>query len=156
MIYVLDASCFIVLGHYFPARFPSFWEKFNELVSTGSIISVREVHRELDRQAAKPHLRDWIGENKRIFLPPSPSETEFVREIFSNQHFQALLKNRQILTSTPVADPFVIASGYVRNACVVTEETKKPNAAKIPNVCEYYDVDCINLESLMEHECWTF
>ena len=48
MIYVFDTSSFRVLGNYYPDRFPSFWEMFDELVAAGRIVSVREVHRELD------------------------------------------------------------------------------------------------------------
>ncbi|MCZ6821218.1 MAG: DUF4411 family protein [Calditrichaeota bacterium] len=63
---------------------------------------------------------------------------------------------KQRLKGTPVADPFVIASARIRQACVVTEEGKKKNAARIPNVCEYFGVDCTNLEGFMERERWRF
>lgn len=55
-----------------------------------------------------------------------------------------------------MADPFVIASAYFRKGCAVTEETYKPNAAKIPNICEHYEIDCISLEDLMKKESWVF
>ena len=156
MTYVLDSSSFIVIGHYFPSRFPTFWRDFDSLVSAGRIISVREVQKEVDRQAAKPHLRDWLYENQAVFLLPGPQETQFVRQILSNRHFQQLISAKQRLTSSPAADPFVIASAYVRDACVVTEETMKPNAAKIPNVCDHYDIECISIEGMMERENWSF
>lgn len=156
MTYVLDTNSFRVLGNYYPARFPSFWDKFNELVLGGRVISVREARKELDYQVAKLYLREWIEDNRSIFLLPDPAETEFVREIFSNQHFQALVKKKDMLRKKPIADPFIIASAKVRDACVVTEEKCKPNAAKIPNVCEYYSIDCTNLEGLMEQEGWSF
>ena len=40
--------------------------------------------------------------------------------------------------------------------CVVTEERIKPNAVKIPNVCDHFDIDCINFETLMVLENWQF
>ena len=40
--------------------------------------------------------------------------------------------------------------------CVVTEEIYRPNAAKIPNVCEYFNIECINLQQLMIREGWQF
>ncbi len=157
MIYVFDTSSFIVLGHYFPQRFPSFWEKFNNSVSEGKIISVREVFNELDVQASRDHLITWIRENKRIFLKPEQAdETSFVSQIFSVTHFQQLVKEKQRLKGAYVADPFVIASAKVRDACVITEESKKDNAAKIPNVCEYFHINCSNLEGFMEREKWKF
>ena len=156
MVYVLDTNSFIVLGHYFPARFPSFWSDIDSAVSTGQIISVREVRGELDTEAAREHLRDWIDNNRSIFMLPSSEETEFVSDIFSNPHFQALVRKKALLAGKPVADPFVIASARIRGACVVTEEKHKPNAAKIPNVCEHYRIDCTNLEGLMEREGWVY
>jgi hypothetical protein len=156
MIYVFDTSSFIVLGHYFPTRFPSFWEKFDGCVSGGKILSVREVYKELDKQVAKPHLRDWIEKNGNIFLIPDSQETEFVRELFANRSFQALLKRKQMLTSGPAADPFVVASAKHRNGCVITEETKRSDAIRIPNVCEHYGIAHMSLEVWMEKEGWKF
>lgn len=55
MVYVFDTSSFIVIGHYYPKQFPSFWDEFNQSVEIGKIISVREVLRELDQDANAPH-----------------------------------------------------------------------------------------------------
>jgi hypothetical protein len=60
MVYVFDTSSFIVIGHYYPEQFPSFWDKFNQAVNLEKIISVREVFRELDQDASIDHLSDWI------------------------------------------------------------------------------------------------
>ncbi|NQT19655.1 MAG: DUF4411 family protein [Planctomycetes bacterium] len=156
MIYVFDTSSFIVLSHYFPQRFPSFWEQFDEAVSQGAVISVREVYKELDKEASKEHLHDWLKRNKQVFLMPSEEETEFVAEIFAVTHFQYLVTQKQRLKGTPVADPFVIASARIDNACVVTEESMKPNAANIPNVCEHFSIQCTNIEGFMRREGWQF
>ena len=156
MIYVFDASSFIVLNHYYPDRIPSFWRNFDEFVFQGKILSVREVFNELSGKGNKAHLEKWIKVNKRIFMLPSGQETLFVGQIFSVRHFQYLVGQRQRLKGTPVADPFVIASAKIRKACVVTEEDKKPNAAKIPNVCEHFKIDCTNLEGFMERQGWSF
>jgi hypothetical protein len=42
MVYLFDTSSFIVIGHYYPQQFPSFWDKFNQAVNAGTIISVRD------------------------------------------------------------------------------------------------------------------
>ena len=156
MIYVLDSSSFRVCGHYFPSRFPTFWDEFNALIRDGGIISVREVRKELDHIVHRQHLREWVDGNKSIFLLPDQQETQFVAEIFAVQHFQQLIGSRQRLAGGPAADPFVIASARIRNACVVTEESLKPHAAKIPNVCDHFGIDCISIEKMMERENWSF
>ena len=127
MDYVFDTSSFIVIGHYFPDRFPSFWQHFDEAVSRRQILSTREVLGELDTKNSRAHLRDWLARNRAIFTTPTAAETEFVSRIFSVAHFRQLVRQRDRLQGRPVADPFVIAAAAIRNACVVTEESLKPN-----------------------------
>ena len=156
MVYVFDTSSFIVIGHYYPEQFPSFWDKFNQTVEVGNIISVREVFRELDQDASVPHLSDWIENHRSLFVIPNASVTQFVSTIFSVPHFQTLVSEKNRLAGRPCADPFIIALAKVMNACVVTEEKEKPNATKIPNVCRHFGIDCTNLQGFMEKEGWTF
>ena len=156
MTYVFDTNCFIVIGHYYPKQFPSFWEEFNQAVEVGKIISVREVRRELDRNAAEDHLVEWIELHKNIFVTPRPAVMQLVNEIFSVPHFEASLPDRTRLGNNPFADPFIIAQAKVMNYYVVTQESERPHAAKIPNICEHFDVDCMNLQGFMEREGWSF
>jgi len=156
MIYVFDSSSFRVINHYFPERFPSFWKLLDEYVLKGQIISVREVYNELERQGIKPYLKTWVKVNKKIFLEPNEEEGIFIREIFTISHFKNLIGNKQILNGRPNADPFVISSARIKKACVVTEESKMPNAARIPNICEHFKIDCIDIEGFMERESWEF
>lgn len=156
MVYVFDTSSFRVFGHYFPHRFPTIWDNINALVDEKRLISVREVFNELNAGGNRPFLLDWIKSNKKIFLIPTQEEMIFVREIFSIPHFQNLVLQKQRLKGTPVADPFIIASAKVKHGCVVTEETRKPTAAKIPNICEHFGIDWTNVEGFMEKEGWEF
>ena len=122
MVYVFDTSSFSVLGNYYPERFPTFWEKFDQVVTVGDIISVREVHRELKSYARHPHLSDWVEGHRDVFLLPNAVEMQFVSEIFSVSHFLTLVNQRSLLEGRPCADPFIIAKAKVMNGCVVTEE----------------------------------
>ena len=156
MIYLFDTNSFRVLSHYFPDIFPTVWEKINLLVNNGNLVSVREVYNELER-GSESFIIDWAKENrKKIFLTPSAKEMAFVSQIFAVPHFQNLVTNKQILKGTPVADPFIIAAAKVKKGCVVTEEVFKPNAAKIPNVCQYFNIDCTNVQGFMQREGWKF
>jgi hypothetical protein len=51
---------------------------------------------------------------------------------------------------------FVIAAAKVKAATVVAEEKLKPNAAKIPNVCQHFGILCTNLEGFMSQQNWSF
>lgn len=80
----------------------------------------------------------------------------FVSQIFAVPHFQNLVKKEKRLIPTTVADPFIIAGAKVKEGCVVTEEVFQRNAAKIPNVCQYFNVDDTNVQGFMEGEEWRF
>ena len=157
MVYVFDTNSFRVLGNYYPKQFRTFWGKFDQYVAEHKVISVREVYRELEGMLPDDsHLANWVKTHRDIFLPPSGDETECVRKILSVKHFQQLIKKRNILQGMPVADPWIIAAASIEGRCVVTEEKEQPNAAKIPNVCNHFNILCTNLEGFMENENWVF
>lgn len=156
MAYVFDTNSFSVLGNYYPEQFPSFWREFEQAVASGKVLSVREVYRELESYARHPHLTDWAESHRSIFTPPTPAEMRFVNDIFSVRHFQMLVDEKTRLNGRPCADPFIVARAKIVNGCVVTEEKVKPNAARIPNVCQHFEVDATNLQGFMAKEGWTF
>lgn len=155
MIYVFDSNALIDLfNNFYPNRFPSLWEKFDQFVNEGIIMSVREAQKEIEGYGDR--LANWAKRTPGFFHKPSPEELVFVTEIFKVGHFQLLIREKERLQGKAVADPFVIAKAKVVNGCVVTQEADRPNAARIPNVCKYFGVDCTNLEGFMEREDWTF
>ena len=99
---------------------------------------------------------DWVNDHKEMFLVPGPQETTFVATIFQVPHFQMLVTETQRLRGQPVADPFVIACASVREGTVVTEESRKPNSARIPNVCDHFGVSCTNVEGFLAQNNWQF
>lgn len=159
MIYVFDSSTLIDLfNHMYPGRFPSLWKDFDTAVENGEICSVREVHSEITDRIGKEadRLAIWANKHQDFFPQPTAQELHFVTEIFRVKHFQTLVRNRERLLGKPVADPFLIARAHVLKGCVVTEEGKKPNAAKIPNVCDHFGIRWTNLEGFMEKLDWTY
>ena len=158
MRYIFDTSSFFELERFYPDIFKSVWIKLDKLVNDRLLFSTREVWNEMDRGDLSPHLHKWIEKKGRdyIFTIPEAEELNFVRIIFSVKHFQYLIGNRQLLSGRPVADPFVVACAKIKRGTVVTEERNHPNAAKIPNVCEYFGIPCINLERFMIEQEWEF
>ena len=168
-IYVLDTSSLINFRHYYQERFPSLWEKFHAMVRDDRITSTREVRSELLQK--DDLVAQWAGDNIDVFPTPSEEEGQFVRRIFAIRDFQNNIGSKERLKGAPVADPFVIARAKcLPNGCVVTEEKlrdeKKPSdekkpkkatkAAKIPNICQHFGIECINLEKFMQEEEWKF
>lgn len=156
MMFVFDTGSLSKLKHYYPNVFKSVWTGMDSLVAGGELVSTREVWNELQQGVPNPIVQAWVTANRQIFGIPDARELASVGSILAVTHFQTLIGLKQQLNGSPVADPFVIARAMVCSGVVVTEEELKPNAAKVPNVCEHFGVECINLESFMQHQGWSF
>jgi hypothetical protein len=155
MIYVVDTSSFRELERYYPTIFPTFWSLFDAEVSSGNVVSVREVLREL-KACPETNVISWSKKNTHIFKAPSPAEGAFVAKILAVPHFNQLISSKAATTGQPVADPFLIAAAHACAGTVVTQERFKPHAAKIPNVCGHFGIGCTNFEGYMTAMGWTF
>lgn len=155
-MYVLDTNVWSqMFRFYYRHAFPSLWVEFDTLVREKRVTSTREVRREL--QAYRNDLiADGIARYGDLFAMPSQQEEDFVTDIFSVRHFHYNVPQKTMLQGGINADGLVIARAAVMGWMVVTEESMQPNAAKIPNICEHFDIPCINLHQLMLSEGWIF
>ena len=155
MSYVLDSSFIIQLHkHYYRESFPSMWKLFDEMVGAEVFTSTREVLRELEDSgdaAAK-----WAETNSGLFTTPNAAEGMFVAGIYAVPHFQANIEQQKLLKGGKNADPFVIARAHAVKGTVLTMEQLKPHAAKIPNICNHFEVPCLDLRGFMIAEGWKF
>ncbi len=156
MSYVFDTSPLSALfKNFYRRRFPSLWERFDDLVANGHIVSTREVSREIE-DGATEDLRDWAAHHQDLFTVPTAAEGTLVARIYAVPHFQQNIEQQKILKGGKNADAFVIAKAGVVHGTVVTMELLKPHAAKIPNICEHFSIPCLSLEEFMEEEGWQF
>ena len=156
MSYAFDTSGLSALfRNYYRSVFPTLWIGFDQLVATGKILSTREVQREIE-DSSLDNLRDWTAANKDIFAVPTPDEAVFVARIYQVPHFQQNIETRKLLNGGKLADPFIIARAAIATASVVTTEKRKPQSAKIPNICDHFKIGCLSLEEFMQKEGWTF
>lgn len=154
-MYVFDTTPLIdMFRHYYPSRFPTLWTNFNALILNGLIVSTRENYREIQRRSDT--LSQWSQSNGSIFHFPNQDETEFINQIFRVKHFRENINKQMLYKGGLNADTFVIAKARIEERIVVTGELFKPNAAKIPNICQHFGIRCINLEQFMEEENWSF
>ena len=156
MSYVFDNDPLSSLfKNYYPKTFRSLWDRFDALVDDGSIISTREVLREIEDLSIET-LREWAGRNQHLFVTPTALEGAFVGKIYAVPHFQHNIEQQKLLKGGKIADPFVIAKAAVDGCAVVTMEKLKANGTKIPNICKHFGVECLSLEEFMEREKWEF
>lgn len=156
MTYVFDTSPFSALfKSFYRGRFPSLWRRFDALIGDGTILSTREVRRELE-QYGVPECQQWLRDNGHVFTTPTAQEGVFVSRIYAVPHFQQNIELRKLQKGGLCADPFVVAKAAVCQATVVTLESAPAHGARIPNICEHFGVECCDLEQFMENENWIF
>jgi len=157
MKYIFDNNTLSgIFRHYYRDSFSSFWILFDKMVIEGNIISVREVHNEIKKLTRKDELETWAKSNSKFFHDPTTEELQFITKIYSVSHFSNSISQQKLLKGGPFADPFIIAKAHAENATVVSEEKLKPNAAKIPNICEHFKIPCINFQIFLKQNNWNF
>ena len=157
MTYIFDTNSLSnVLNHYYPDRFPSFWDKFTEATKEGILGSVREGRFELLERFDNDEIKRLEKYNADFFAKPTPKELVFITQIYSVSHFQQNIEKKKLLKGGSFADPFIIAKANAVKGIVVTEEKFKENAAKIPNICKHFGIGCVNLEGFLRKEDWKF
>lgn len=160
MIYVLDTNTISQLyTSYYPDSFPTLWGLFHDLVRQGMACSVSEVEEELKlRETTERAVPELKALNPEFFAVPTEAERVFIAQVFNVPHFRNSIPERSLASGVPVADPYLVAKAgaSLDESIVVTEEEHRPNAAKVPNMCDYFQVEWTNLEGLMQREGWRF
>jgi hypothetical protein len=150
--YIFDSGPFIGLKSYPVDIFSTLWNNFSQMIDSATIISSSEVLRELEDY--DDEIAVWAKTNKKVFIKPSLEEQQLVRRILARH--PDLVKEEAILLGKPYADPFVIAQAKIHNCILVHSEKFKPNAHKIPNVCQTFGVQEIPLFEFFRREKWSF
>lgn len=152
MKYVVDTNVLrAFFDFYFRDVSPELYDSFDKMIEDGNLISVKEVYNEMEKQHKKDSVTlSELNKIKNIFLEPTnDEEVKIIHDIYSNTNFRNNIKENNILKGWPVADAFLVAKAKIEKAILVTNEKFSPNAAKIPNICEKYNVKYINLQQFL-------
>jgi hypothetical protein len=138
-------------SRYYPIDvFPGIWERLAYLVEGGDLIAPDEVHEEISRK--DDGLAEWLKTRAGIFVPLDGPVQIASTEVLAE--FPELVK---ALSGRTQADPFVIGLARVRKATVVTQERGGNRARpRIPLVCDYFEVPCIDIVGFIRQRGWTF
>lgn len=160
--YVIDSSSLIELNRRYPIDvFPNLWDKIEDLINKGFLISPDEVKKEV--LALDDSLKKWIKKQKKLFKPLNQKQIEIVRDIINK--YPSLAEPDK---ETPAADPFVIALAIeldkdpqktltpTKGKIIVTEERLRGSRVRIPFVCKDYDIECINIIEMCRVQGWKF
>lgn len=155
-MYVLDTNVISSLHkNYYRKRFVSLWKQFDQLVVDDKITSTREAYHEL-HDGVPGADTEWAKANAKLFTTPDAKEAALVAKIYLVGHFQANIERQKLIRGGRNADAFIVARAFAIGGTVVTMERLKPNAVKIPNICEHFKIPYLDLEGFMEKEGWVF
>lgn len=129
---------------------PPLWDRLTASIQAGEMIAPNEVKVELGKRSTE--LLDFLKPCDGFFVPTDELVLVEVSAVLA-EHPRLVMERKRSFA----ADPFVIATARVLGGVVVTEEgrgsTGKP---KIPDVCETYRIECINLLDLIRRVGWRF
>ena len=135
--YVIDTCSFTALRRVYPHDvFPGAWQAISQMAEDAIIISSIEVYIELQEQ--EDIVTEWANNHRNIFLLLKNEIQLKASEILDQ--FPNLLDLNNMKSN---ADPFVIATAFLYDCTVVTEEDPTGNGAKlvkIPNVCNFLGI----------------
>ena len=136
---------------YYPLHiFTRFWSWLDSGIREGWIRSVYSVYNEIKYP---DDLKQWADTRANsLFIDESDINIQDIYKDITgwvNSNYEP----EQARAFLDVADPWLIATAVEKEATVVTQEAKKSPGAKkvkIPNVCEKFEVPCIDIFTLIK------
>jgi hypothetical protein len=152
-LYCFDTSAWIDgwVRNYPPDTFSSLWKNLEQLINNENIICPDEVLRELEKK--EDELYKWAKQREKLFYPLDDQLQIAVQDILSV--FPKLVDSSKFRSQT---DPFVIGLAKITGRTLVTGEKHRgsQDRPRIPDVCDYYNIPCINLLQLIRDQKWSF
>lgn len=152
--YLIDANVFITAHRViYPFDIaPSFWSQLIEKASP-KIVIIEEVNKEILKGGDQ--LADWYIENKdkfNILGIPEQEVIEAYGKIINNINENEQYKQSAKDEFASIADSWLCAYGLAYDYTIVTFEKYNPDSKKkifIPNVCNEFNIKCIDLIQFM-------
>ena len=154
--FLLDANCFIEPSKTcYPFCFaPAFWESLLRGHTEGMVFTLSEVKKEI----SEDDIKAWF---ERKNFPDSFILTETVETIQNYATMQNWVQQHSFFTSSEKskfankkADGYLVAHAKAHDMIVVTQEKlivdPKTTKVKIPNLCQQFDVEYINLFEMLK------
>ena len=153
MAYIFDTNIFIRSKNEMPMDiWPTFWERFREMVNSGEIFTSVTVKDEIGR--GKDELTEWLKQNapKSFYLS---LDADVLAQYTITQNWaksNSVYTQAALNTFANVADAYLVATAAARQMTLVTYEGSSPNSKKrvmIPDVCNALGVRYCDLNTVL-------
>ena len=155
--YIIDTNIFVdAHNRYYPMScFPGFWEFLTYHFNQGTFVSSNFSFKEMKDYG--DDLSKWIKMNKNFFIADDSPDVQMnfgkvSRYVSSHPIWES--SNKANFLKAGVADGFVIAHAMSYDATVVSNEKLetdiKCKKVKIPNVCQHFNIRCINSDQFIK------
>ena len=140
---------------YPPESFPGVWSKLDEAIDKGLILSPEDVRQELTHPDG---LRDWASTHDSMFRELDAEVQISLRDVVSFIKKRLKKQGLKMMPKDLKADPIVVALARVTKRTVVVQETRRGQQGrpKIPDLCDEFNVRCINLVEFIQDQKWKF
>ena len=155
--YCFDSSSIIQawVRTYPPENFPGFWSRFEKAIDGGLIVSPEDVRQELNHP---DKLKVWAHTQDGMFRELDKEVQHSLRDVV--RYIKNRLKEQSLrfMPKDLKADPIVVALARITRRTVVVEETRhgRQGRPKIPDLCDEFDVRCINVVEFIQKQNWQF
>lgn len=143
-------------GAYPKDRFPGLWDSISSMIAEGRIIAHKEVFDEL-KDHENEEFQEWLKTASGQLSIETAAAFNRTSEIITN--YLSNFKDGYRPAVSDGADPFVVGLALSEVLTVFTQEKKEApsNLAqgawpKIPNICDEYNVECVDIKKFMELE----
>lgn len=160
-MYLLDSNIYINFydRYYRKEFFPTFWLKLGSILNSNVVVPRIVV----SENYQNPWFREWLEENYKKDLIYHKSYAREWSEVIQYIQDSPLYKDTALLSekgwaNERIADPWLIAIAKKENYTIVTDEIKNVNLndvnpsrnAKVPDVCEKLNVQCISMNQFFK------
>lgn len=152
LIYLIDSSAIFDLykevGHYSKDVHASLWDTIEEYIQKGRIKSSVEVYEEVKKDTQK-EFTDWVKSNKDMFIEVDECQIKNLKKILAK--YPMLAEG-----FTGKADTTLVSLCMCNSWILLTSEnfstTASPYTPKIPNLCNEFEVKCMNINQFCRNE----
>ena len=154
MAYIFDTNIFIRSKNEMPMDiWPTFWERFREMVNSDEIFTSITVKDEIDK--GKDELTEWLKQNapKSFYLSLDADVMVQYTSVQNWAKSNSVYTQAALNTFANVADAYLVATAAAKQMTLVTYEGSSPNSKKrvmIPDACNALGVRYCDLNTVLK------